>query len=118
VNLDISGKYFAMDSEFMTVSLPKSCTPNEVNEVSNYLKTKTSEAVDAGVANVIFDTQKVESLNTEVVKLLLQSMQLCRDLSLNYALAGNEKVVTESKKFEESKDWNFCDSIDAAKGSF
>ena len=118
VNLDASGKYFAIDDAFMTVKLPGSCNATVVNEVSNYLKTKTSEAVDAGIAKVIFDTQEMQSLNTEVVKLLLQSMQLCRDLSLSYALAGNSKVVSESKKFEESKDWNFCDSVEAARSSF
>ncbi len=118
VNLDTSGKYFAMDDGFMTVKLPTACNPAVVNEVSTYLKTKTSEAVGAGISNVIFDTQAVESLNMEVVKLMLQSMKLCRDLSLKYALAGTTKIVSESKKFEESKDWNFCDSVDAAKGSF
>lgn len=117
VNLDASGRYFALDDGFMTVKLPSACNATVVNEVSTYLKVKTSEAVDAGIANVIFDTQELESLNTEVVKLLLQSMKLCRDLSLNYALAGNSKVVSESKKFEESKDWNFCDSIEAARSS-
>ena len=55
--------------------------------MGTYLKTKTSEAVDAGITKVIFDTQEMQSLNTDVVKLLLQSMQLCRGLSLSYALA-------------------------------
>ena len=87
VNLDASGKYFAIDERFMTVKLPSTCSASVVNEVGTYLKTKTSEAVDAGIAKVIFDTQEMQSLNTDVVKLLLQSMQLCRGLSLSYALA-------------------------------
>jgi len=117
VNLDTSGKYFKMDDGFMTVKLPSACNASVVNEVGNYLKEKTSEAVDAGVSNVVFDAQEVQSLDMEVIKLLLQSMKLCRDLSLSYALAGNPQVKAESKKFEESKDWNFHDSIEAAVSS-
>lgn len=118
VNLDASGKYFSLDDGFMTVKLPSSSNATALDEVSSYLKSKTSEAVDVGISKVIFDTQEVPGLNMDVVKLLLQSMQLCRDLSLRYALAGNSKVVLDSKKFEESKDWNFCDTVEAARESF
>lgn len=117
VNLDASGKYFAMDGSFMTVKLPKTCNANVVNEVSVYLKEKTNEAVDSGISNVIFDAQQVSSLNMDVIKLLLNSMKTCRDLSLKYALTGNEVVRDESKKFEESKDWVFCDTLESAKAS-
>ena len=117
VNLDTSGKYFGLEEDYMTVKLPNVCNAAVVNEVSNYLKTKTGEAVDAGISNVVFDAQEVQSLDMEVIKLLLQSMKLCRDLSLNYALAGNAIVIEDSKKFEESKDWVFCDSVEAARES-
>lgn len=117
VNLDTSGKYFSIDGGFMTVRLPKTCNAAVINEVSTYLKTKTSEAVDSGIGNVIFDAQEVVTLNMDVIKLLLQSMKVCRDLSLNYALAGNHVVREESKKFEESKDWKFCDSVESAKAT-
>ena len=118
VNLDASGKYFLMDNHYMTVRLPKTCNAAVVNEVSLYLKEKTSQAVDAGIGNVIFDAGEVATLNMDVIKLLLHSMKTCRDLSLNYALTGNHVVREESKKFEESKDWKFCDSVESAKASF
>lgn len=117
VNLDTSAKYFRIDGDFMTVRLPKACNASVVNEVGHYLKEKTGQAVDAGISNVVFDTHEVAGLNTEVIKLLLQSMQLCRDLSIKYALAGNDQVVEDSKKFEESKDWVFCESVEEAKAS-
>lgn len=117
VNLDTSGRYFKIDNGFMTVRLPKSCNASVLSEVSQYLKEKTSEAVDSGISNVIFDAQAVVTLNMDVIKLLLHSMKVCRDLSLNYALAGNAVVREESKKFEESKDWKFCDSIESAKAA-
>ncbi|MDQ8201547.1 response regulator [Pelagicoccus sp. SDUM812003] len=117
VNLDTSGKYFVIDEDYMTVRLPKACNAAVVNEVSTYLKDKTSQAVDAGISKIIFDAQKVSALNMDVIKLLLHSMKTCRDLSLNYALAGNEVVREESKKFEESKDWKFCDTVESARAS-
>lgn len=118
VNLDASGRYFIMDSNFMTVRLPKACNAAVVSEVSTYLKEKTGQAVDAGISNVIFDAGEVATLNMDVIKLLLHSMKTCRDLSLSYALTGNNVVREESKKFEESKDWKFCDSVESAKASF
>lgn len=117
VNLDASGRYFEMGEGFMTVKLPKTCNATVVNDVSTYLKSKTGEAVNAGITKIIFNAQDVTALNMDLIKLLLHSMKTCRDLSLKYALTGNDVVIDESKKFEESKDWKFCDSIETAKAS-
>ncbi len=117
VNLDASGRYFDLSDGFMTVKLPSKCSNTSVNELSAYFKTKTCEAVDNGISNVIFDTQEVEQLNLEVVRLLLQSMRVCNELSLKYALAGSPKIIEESRKFEESKDWEFSESIELARES-
>ncbi|MCH6255883.1 response regulator [Puniceicoccaceae bacterium K14] len=117
VNLDASGKYFKMDGTFMTVKLPGTCNAGVVNDVSAHLKEKTSEAVNSGISNVVFDAQEVKSLNMDVIKLLLQSMKMCRDLSLKYALAGNAQIKDDSRKFEESKDWIFCDTVADAKAT-
>ncbi len=102
----------------MTVKLPSKCHTSAVNELSAYFKTKTCEAVDYGISNVIFDTQEVQQLNLEVVKLLLQSMRVCQELSLKYALAGKPSIIEESRKFEESKNWVFSESIEEAKTTF
>jgi len=118
VNLDSSGRYFELGKDVMTVKLPKKCHSTAVNELTAYFKTKTSEAVDSGISNVIFDTHELEQLDMEAVKLLIQSMRVCQELSLKYAIAGNPNVIGESKKFEESKDWNFCDSVESAKATF
>ena len=76
------------------------------------------EAKVAGISSVIFDAQEVDALNMDLIKLLLHSMKTCRDLSLTYALTGNPILREESKKFEESKDWKFCDTLESAKASF
>ena len=114
INLDASGKYFEMDDRFLTVKLPANCEPSSVNELTAYLKSKTSEAVDFGVSNVVFDAQSVQELDMDVVKLLLQSMSICKELSLKYAISGSPIVIEESKKFEESQGWTFYESIEEA----
>jgi two-component system cell cycle response regulator len=118
INLDSSGRYFELDDGVMTVKLPKKCHSSAISELGVYFKSKTSEAVDFGISNVIFDTQQLQGLDLEVVKLLLQSMRICQELSLKYAIAGNSKVIEESKKYEESKDWTFCETIESARESF
>ena len=104
-----------MDDRFLTVKLPANCEPSSVNELTAYLKSKTSEAVDFGVSNVVFDAQSVQELDMDVVKLLLQSMSICKELSLKYAFSGSPIMIEESKKFEESQGWTFYESIEEAK---
>jgi two-component system cell cycle response regulator len=52
-----------------------------------------------------------------VIKLLFQAMQNCRELALQYALVGNAQLVSECKGFEDTKGWQFFDSIEDAKNS-
>ncbi|RPF74978.1 MAG: hypothetical protein CBC31_010440 [Verrucomicrobia bacterium TMED71] len=102
----------------MTVKLPKKCHSSAISKLGIYFKTKTSEAVDFGISHVTYDTQQLQGLDLEVVKLLLQSMRICQELSLKHAIAGNSKVIEESKKYEESKDWTFCETIETARETF
>ena len=98
INLDFSGRYFDLDDGVMMVKLSKKCYSSAISELGIYLKTKTSEAADFGISHVIFDTQQLQGLYLEVVRLLLQSMRIFQELSPKYAIAGNSKVIEESKK--------------------
>jgi two-component system, cell cycle response regulator len=117
VNLDTSERYFVFDSNILIVRLPESTSTTAVNEISAYLKPKISEAVDQGFSRVIFDVHAVHNVNMGLIKLLVDSMQICQDLTLKYGLVGNPQIVQECRGFEESKDWKFHDSIDAAKST-
>ena len=55
----------------MTVKLPQKCHSSAISELGIYFKTKISETVDFGIYHVIYDTQQLQGLDLEVVKLLL-----------------------------------------------
>ncbi|MFA5258180.1 MAG: response regulator [Opitutales bacterium] len=117
INLDTSERYFQFDEDFLLIRLPENTSTLAVNEIGAYLKPKISEAVDQGYSKVIFDVHSVRNVNMALIKLLVDSMQICQELTLAYGLVGNPQLVQECRGFEESKDWKFHDSIDAAKAS-
>jgi len=117
MNLDTSQRYFSIEKEIFLVRLPEVTTQMVVNEVSTYLKPKMSEAVDGGLSKVVIDLHELKRLDMIVIKLMFQTMQLCRELALQFALVGNAQLASECKAFEDTKAWQFFDSIDEAKHS-
>lgn len=117
MNLDTSKRYFDTQGDCLMMKLPENCTAIVVNEVTNYLKPKVSEAVDSGISKTIIDLKEVKSLNMNVIKLLLTTMQTCRELAIQFALVGNDAVSSECKSFEDTRNWTFYTSIDDAKAS-
>jgi two-component system cell cycle response regulator len=118
INLDTSERYFLFDGDILVIRLPENTSTFSVNEISAYLKPKISEAVDQGYSKVIFDVHAVRNVNMVLIKLLVDSMQICQELTLSYNLVGNAQLIQECRGFEESKDWKFHDSIDTAKAQF
>ena len=117
MNLDTSRRYFGIEGEFFMMKLPESTTTVVINEVSNYLKPKVSEAVDSGICKAIIDVKEVKSLNMNIIKLLFHTMQTCKELALQFALVGNETISAECKGFEDTRNWSFYSSVDDAKAS-
>lgn len=115
INLDTSERYFVFEEDYLCVKLPKSISQNGMNEVSAFMKQKASEAVDNGFGRVIIDVHELLNVNVNIIKLLVQAMQVCQELSLKYILVGNPQVIAECKNFEESRDWQLFDSMDKAK---
>lgn len=115
VNLDTSERYFQFDSDFLIVRLPESTSTSAMNEIAAYLKPKISEAVDQGYSRLIFDAHLVRNVNMALIKLLVDAMQICRELTLNYSLVGNAQIAQECRGFEESKDWVFHESVEEAR---
>lgn len=118
MNLDTSEKYYYFDEDFLVINLPEKTTEQTIGEVNKYLKSKISSAVDSGFYKVIFDVQKVQSLDTNVIKFLVDAMQSCRELSLSHGFVGNEILQKEAKNYEESSSWTFHHSLDEAKAGF
>jgi two-component system, cell cycle response regulator len=115
MNLDTSQRYFATDENIFIMRLPENTTPAVVNEVTNYLKLKTAEAVDSGIYRAVVDLHELKRFDMTVIKLLFNTMQVFRELALQYVLVGNAQIVTECKGFEDTKGWQFVDSLADAK---
>lgn len=117
MNLDTSQRYFSIQAGFLIMKMPENSSPSVLIEVGNYLKGKVSEAVDAGHTKMIIDIHELKNLHMGVIKLLFQTTQTARELTIQFALVGNPQLISEAKGFEDTKNWVFYDSIDDAKAS-
>lgn len=118
MNLDTSQRYFVPSPDIFLMKLPEVCTPTVVAEVSAYLKTKVADAVDSGINRAVFDLHEVKRLDMPLIKLLLSAMQTCRELALQFTLVGSAALAQESKGYEDTRNWEFHESIEAARARF
>jgi two-component system cell cycle response regulator len=117
MNLDTSSRYYKIDGELVIMTLPENCSPSVLAEAAHYLKLKLSESVDAGRHKAVIDISAVRSLHMGVIKILMQAMQNCRELAMQYTLVGNPEIITECKGFEDTRNWMFYNSVDEAKAA-
>lgn len=117
MNLDTSQRYFNIEAGFLIMRLPENSSASVLAEVANYLKPKVSEAVDAGHTRMVIDIHELKTLHMGVIKLLFQTMQTCRELTLQFGLVGNAQIITECKGFEDTRNWTFYDSVEDAKAN-
>jgi two-component system, cell cycle response regulator len=117
MNLDTSERYFRSDADLFIMQLPEVCTSSVVNDISTYLKSKVSDAVDSGMSKAIFDLHEVKRLDMTLIKLLLTAMQTCREGALQHALVGGPELITDCKGYEDTRNWQFHDTIEAARQS-
>lgn len=115
INLDTSERYFQFEEDYLLVKLPKNINQNGMNEVSAFIKAKVTEAVDNGLPRMIIDVHELETVNINIIKLLVSAMQIAQELSIKYQLVGSPQVIAECKNFEESRDWTFFESMEKAK---
>lgn len=114
LNLDTSYKYFQQRDGVLLLNLPANFGPGVANEVTLHLRPQLAEAVDAGLDKVIMDFSHVKTADISLIKLGLEVMGLCGELSLKNRIIGSEAVTQECKNYEETKDWRFMGSFEEA----
>jgi two-component system cell cycle response regulator len=114
LSLDTSYKYFQHRDSALVLTVPSSFGLQVSNEVASQLRTKVAEGVDAGLGNVVFDLSAVHSADINLIRLGLQVVQICQELSLRLRMIGSPSVALECKKYEETKDWAFANSFEEA----
>jgi len=117
INLDTSERYFEFGKDVLVIKLPEGMNNSMINELNAFLKPKVSEAVDNGIGKIVFDVHDLKTMDINLIKLLFDAMQTCKELTLKYSLQGNSKIAAECQNFEESKDWTFHETLDEAKAS-
>jgi two-component system cell cycle response regulator len=115
MNLDTSLRYFKNESDLLIMSLPEVCSPTVINEVTGYLKGKVADAVDSGICKAVFDLHEVKRLDMNIIKMLLTAMQTCREVALQYTLVGNATLTADCKGYEDTRNWQFFESIEEAR---
>jgi len=115
MNLDTSQRYFSIEDNVLLMRLPENTTAIMLNEIMNYLKPKTAEAVDTGIYRAVIDMHELKRFDMTLIKLIFGTMQTFRELAMQFALVGNPQIVSECKGFEDTKLWQFFDSTADAK---
>jgi len=114
LSLDTSYRYFQHREGVLVLTLPVSFNQAVATDVNGHLRGKVCEAVDAGVKRLIIDMSQIKTADVSLIRLGIDVIQICSELDVNHALAGSEVVCRECKNYEETKDWQFSDSIDEA----
>jgi two-component system cell cycle response regulator len=112
LNLDTSQKYFQRRNDLLLLSLPANFSPLVASDISNHLRPKVCEAVDAGLSRLVIDLSQLKTADVNLIKLGLHVIRLCAELEIRYGMIGSEAVCRECKNYEETKDWQFSNSLD------
>lgn len=114
LNLDTSYKYFQYRDGVLVLLLPTSFNQAVASDVTTHLRTKVSEAVDAGLNHLVMDMSQIKAADVILIRLGIDVIQLCAELGVKHALVGSDAVCRECKNYAETKDWQFSDSITEA----
>ena len=74
--------------------------------------------MDSGINKAVFDLREVKRLDMSLIKLLLSAMQACREVALQHTLVGGGPVVAECKGYEDTRGWQFHETLEEARQSF
>jgi two-component system cell cycle response regulator len=114
LNLDTSLRYFATKDGALVMTLPADFSQSVANEVGVHLRNKVNSAVDSGVDKMVIDLSQLKKADITLIKVGLNAIQLCHELSLKYSMIGSEAVCQECKNYEETKDWRLFTSYQDA----
>ena len=115
LKLDVSGRYFNVDDEALTIVFPADPQQDDMNQIDGYMKSKLTESVDAGVAKVIIDMTQLSGVDMKIITVVADAINACTDMGMPYGLVGNDVVVGECSGIEDSTEWEFFESVDDAR---
>jgi two-component system cell cycle response regulator len=114
LNLDTSQRYFQRREGVLVLSMPQVFSQTVAHEIAKHLRTKVSEAVDAGLNRLIIDMSQLKVWNAAPIEFGQSVLQLCGELNMLWSLIGSEFVRQECKNYEETKNWPFNATFEEA----
>ena len=118
LQLDTSSKYVQSQDGDLALKIPTVINATFGNDISTHLRAKISEAVNSGIDKVVIDLGQLKGADFNLVRLGLSQFQLCGELSIKHRIIGSDRVQQECKLYEDTKDWRFVGSMEAAKTAF
>ena len=117
MNVDTSSRYFFVENGIQICKMPNNPSQIVATELSNYILPKTREMVDAGLNRLLIDASDVQRIEMTIIKLMLQVVQACRELSIKFRVIGSPDFTGQARAFEETKDLEvFADKESALIG--
>jgi len=117
MNVDTSSRYFFVENGIQICKMPNNPSQIVATELSNYILPKTREMVDAGLNRLLIDASDVHRIEMTIIKLMLQVVQACRELSIKFRVIGSPDFTGQARAFEETKDLEvFADKESALIG--
>jgi two-component system, cell cycle response regulator len=115
MNLDTSLRYYAVEDGVTVMRLPANFTPGILAEAIGYLKSKCSEALEAGHNQLVLDLSALKALPAGALKSLSQAMRTSTELGMQAVLAAHEPVKAECRALDEAQGWIFFNTLETAK---
>ncbi|MFP4156998.1 MAG: response regulator [Opitutales bacterium] len=117
MGIDTSPRYFKFESNHLLVKLPSDPSSARISEINGFIKAKVSDAVDSGYKAVVIDASEVAGLDVNLIKLIIDIKNACRDMSLKTGIIANDAIKRDENNFEETKSWKFFDSAEEVLAS-
>jgi two-component system cell cycle response regulator len=114
LRLESSLRAVELTSDHLHVHLAEAMTVPQLDMLSAQIEEKTAAAVDSGVALVVFDLTAVTTFSVDVLRFLIHATAHSQKLGLRAVLLGSSSLAAASRMFDESKDWQFHESLELA----
>lgn len=108
-----SNDLFSGDGELQVLKLPSKVGRSEIAAMEQALTAKIKE-----IKKLIIDLEQIGGINVSVVKVILQTMQICKNADIPLQIVASQEVMHELKKLRETSMLNIYASVDDARAAF
>ena len=113
LNVDISEKSFTIKDNVLNVTFPPQMDAI-LSEIAPNITIKIADMVDGGMNKAMFDLSQVPTMDTNIIRVLIQAIEHCDQLGVAYAVVGSSQLANKAQAFEETKSITIFEDADQA----